>query len=220
MLVAFINFKGIVMKKSLVSVLLLSVFVATPALAEKTNFSHSTFSVSAGTATPKTPSCYGGYCANTYAAFSIGGSIQFADDLLVLSLASTGLAYSSPAWNVTGGQGAFGLSVVKALGDKVDITAGVTSLSIKTDVCLSGYACQSSTDTGTGYGAGLTVGLNETKTLVGYISMTSSKYSKSTSTNTTGFGLGYYVTPNSEFSFGYASNDASSANSLAYTYHF
>ncbi len=189
--------------------------------AEKTNFSHTILGIDVGSSTYKIPPCIVGYCVDKMGAASLGGSIQFADDLLVANISSTGLSYSNPVWNAEISGSSLGLGIVKAIGDKVDVLAGVESLSVRTQICTAGGVCVISDDTGTGYGAGLTIGINDTKTLVARVSITSTKYSKSTtSTQTTGLGLGYYVSKNSEISGSYASNDVASSTTVGYTYHF
>lgn len=150
---------------------------------------------------------------------SLGGSFQFADDSLVASLSSTGVSYSNPVWSYKESDTSLGLAYVKALGDKVDVSAGVASLSARGELC--GVLCLITDDTGISYGAGLTIGLNDPKTLVGRISISSTKYSKATkSTETTGLGLGYYVTKNSELNVGYGTNDVASSTTIGYAYHF
>lgn len=198
---------------------LASITVSTASFAEKTNFSYTTLSINSGTATYKTPSCALGYCMGTVGGASLGGTIQFADDLLVASFSSSAVSYSNPAWSYKESDVSLGLGIVKAIGDKVDVNAGIASLSA-TAVC-SGVICGTTDDTGMSYGAGLTIGLNDPKTLVGRISISSTKYSKATkSTETTGLGLGYYVTKNSELNVSYGTNDVASSTTIGYAYHF
>lgn len=198
---------------------LAGVTLSTASFAEKTNFSHSRLSVDIGSVTYKTPPCVVGYCMDTAGAASLGGAIQFADDLLVASFSSTALSYSNPAWSYKQSAVSFSLGIVKAIGDKVDASAGVASLSARGELC--GVLCLITDDTGMSYGAGLTIGLNDPKTLVGRISISSTKYSKATkSTETTGLGLGYYVTKNSELNVSYGTNDTASSTTIGYAYHF
>lgn len=116
---------------------------------------------------------------------------------MVVSLSGSSLNGSGSAWSVKEGGGAFALSIVKAIGDKIDITAGIASLSSQVDVCAG--TCISVTDTGTGFGGGLQIWIDDSKKLAGKLSIESGKYSKSTSsTTTTTLGLGYYVTGKDE----------------------
>ena len=62
--------------------------LSTPSFAEKTNFSYSTLGIELGRVTYKTPICAGGQCLSDLGGAAIGGSLQFADDLLVVSLTS------------------------------------------------------------------------------------------------------------------------------------
>jgi len=196
-----------------------SITLSTTSFAEKTNFSHTGLSIDIGSGAYKSPPCAAGYCMSTVGLASLSGSIQFADDLLVASFGSTGVSYSNPVWTYRESDVSLGLGIVKALGDRVDVNAVVASLSAKSEVC--GVLCIITDDTGIGYGAGLTIGLNDLKTFVGRISISSSKYSKATkSTETTGLGLGYYATKNSEIGISYGTNDAASSTTIGYAYHF
>lgn len=209
------NLKGLL----LAVMSLASVVLSTPSFAEKTNFSYSTLSIELGKVTYKTPICAGGQCLSDLSGASIGGSYQFADDLLIVSLSGTSVSSSGPVWSVKDGGGAFALSIVKAIGDKIDITAGIASLSSQLDICAT--ICMSVTDTGTGYGGGLQIWIDDSKKLAGKISIESSKFSKSTSsTTTTSLGLGYYVTEKDEIYGGYDTNSDASAISIGYAHHF
>ena len=210
-----------IIKGLLLAVLALSgVTISTASFAEKTNFSYSTLSIALGKVTYKKPICAGGQCLSDLSGASIGGSYQFANDLLVVSLSSTAVSGSTSAWEVKSSVGELGLSIVKAVSDKIDITAGIASLSGRVEAC-SGGICVSSTDTGTAYGGGLRVWIDDSKKLAGKISIESSKYSQSTSsTTTTSLGLGYYVTEKDEIYGGYGTNSDASAISIGYAHHF
>ena len=85
------NLKGL-----LLAVLALAgVVLSTPSFAEKTNFSYSTLSIDLGRVTYKTPICAVGQCLSDLSGVSIGGSYQFADDLLVVSLSGTSMSGSA-----------------------------------------------------------------------------------------------------------------------------
>ena len=168
------NSKGLL----LVVLALAGIVLSTPTFAEKTNFSYSTLGIELGRVTYKTPLCAGGQCLSDLSGAAIGGSLQFADDLLVVSLSSTAVSGSTSAWEVQSGVVALGLSIVKAVNDKIDITAGIASLSGRDEVCSGGF-CVSSTDTGTSFGGGLQIWIDDAKKLAGNISIASSKYSES-----------------------------------------
>lgn len=196
------------------------VVLSTPSFAEKTNFSYSTLGIELGKVTYKTPICIGSSCLSELNGVSIGGSYQFADDLLVVSLSGTSMSGSASTWSAEVGGGALALSIVKAVGNKIDITAGIASLSSQVDVC-SGSICISESDTGTAYGGGLRIWIDDSKKLAGEISIESSKYSKSTSSTTsTSLGLGYYVTEKDEIKGTYGTNSDASSVSIGYTHHF
>jgi hypothetical protein len=188
--------------------------------AETTNFSHTTLGIDIGRVTPKTPICAGGQCLSSLSGASVGGSIQFADDLLIASLSGDSVSGSTSAWSVKSGGGALTLAIVKAIGDKVDIQAGIASLSSTVEVCSGGF-CSTIDDTGLGFGGALDVWLDDSKKLAGQISMESSKYSKDTSRiNTLGLKLGYYVTKNSEIYGTYGTNSDASSLVFGYRHHF
>ena len=199
---------------------LASALLSTTAFAEKTNFSYSTLLIELGKVTYKTPICAGGQCLSDLSGASIGGSYQFADDLLVISLSGTSVNGSGSVWSVKESDGDLSLAIVKAVGDKIDVDAWVSSLSSQVDAC-SGGICVSDSDTGTGFGGGLQFWIEDSKKLEGKISIESDKYSKSTSsTTTTSLGLGYYVTGKDEIYGGYDTNSDASAISIGYAHHF
>lgn len=116
------------------------------------------------------------------------------------------------------------MGIVKAVGNKIDVGAEVSSLSSQVDVC-SGGICASFSDTGTGYGGFLQVWMDEAKKLAGGISISSHKYSKDTSSTTsTDIGVGYYVTEKDEIygSYGNSSDSSGGSTSLSigYSHHF
>ena len=188
--------------------------------AETTNFSHTTLGIDIGRVSYKMPICSGGYCLSNFGGASLGGSIQFADDLLIASLSGSSISGSTPAWEIKAGGGALALSVVKAVGDKVDIQAGIASLLYSAEIC-SGGLCTTVDDTGVGFGGALDIWLDDAKKLAGRVSLESSKYSKDTSrTNTLGLKLGYYVTKNSEIYGDYGSNSDASSIAFGYSHHF
>ena len=188
--------------------------------AETTNFSHTTLGIDIGRVTYKTPICAGGQCLSSLSGASVGGSIQFADDLLIASLSGSSVSGSGSVWSATVGNSALALSIVKAIGDKVDIQAGVASLSGRAEVCSGGF-CSTIDDTGLGFGGALDIWLDVSKKLAAQISVQSSKYTNNTSrTNTIGLGLGYYVTKNSEIYGIYGTNSDASSIAFGYSHHF
>ncbi len=190
------------------------------AVAEKTNFSYTSIGADIGSVTYKTPICGGGQCLSSFTAVSLDGSVQFADDLLVVFLSGSGIAGSGNVWTMSGGNSAIGLGIVKAIGDKVDIQARIASLSSRVEFCV-GNTCATATDTGSGFGGGLNFWLDDTKNLSGNISYQSSKYSLDTkSTETLGVGLGYYFSAQNEFYGQYGSNDYASTFAVGFTHHF
>ena len=198
----------------------LGLLVGGNAYAEKTNFSHSTLSAGLGVLSYTTPICLGVSCLSSVGTASLAGTFQFAEDLLVVGLSATGLSGSKPTWTVSGGSSALSIAVVKAIGDKIDVQAGIASLSSSVDVCSGGF-CLTQTDTGAAIGGGLDIWLDDAKKLAAQISFTSSKYSTALSRNNTiGLGLGYYVNSQNEIYGSYRSNSLASSVSAGYAHHF
>lgn len=209
------------MKKLVLAVLTLAgVTFSMASFAEKTNFLYTTLSIELGRGTLDEPICLGGQCLSSLGVVGIGGSYQFADDLLVISLTSVAVSGSTSAWEVTSGVGAFGLGIVKAISDKIDIGVKIASLSSRSKVCVPGI-CISDTDTGTGFSGGLQFWLDDIKKLAGNVSIASSKFSKSTdSTTSINLGLGYYVTEQSEIYGAYGNSKDASSFAIGYVHHF
>lgn len=194
--------------------------LSTSVYADATNFSYTTLSVGVGKVSYKDPLYIAGERYTELGGAGLSGSYQFADDWLVVSLGAQSVANSGPTTKLTSSAGYLELDVVKAIGSRADIYAGVASLSATTEACL-GSICVKADDTGTEYTAGLNVWFDDAKKVAGHVAVSSSKYSKDTKTYTnTGLGLSFYFTKNHAVSFDYASNDSASAASLSYAYHF
>lgn len=194
--------------------------MSAPAYADKTNFSHTTIGISAGTGTYKTPICGLGYCMRTVGVGSLGGSIQFANDSLIGSMSSTAVTHSNPSWTYQESDFTLGLDYVKAIGDRIDVALGVRSLSATSDTCV-GLICAKYNDSGFAFGGTLYSAVNDAKTLVAGVSLSSSKYTKSTkSTETIGLGAGYYFTQNHAARVDFGTNDGATSSSIGYFYSF
>ncbi|MFM2409088.1 MAG: hypothetical protein RL358_1830 [Pseudomonadota bacterium] len=205
--------------KVMIVLMTLLAAMSSSAFAEKTNFSHSMLAAELGAVSYATPICIGGQCLSSLGTASLAGSLQFADDLLVVALSGSGVGGSTPTWTVSGGNSALSISVVKAIGENVDVQAGIASLSTRVDLC--GRFCISQTDTGSAIGGGLDIWLDDAKKFASKISFTSHKYSMDLSrTNTIGFGLGYYVNSQNEIYGRYESNSLASSVSAGYAHHF
>jgi hypothetical protein len=212
-------------KVFLISLLLCS---STFASAEGTNFNYSALGLSGGQTTLGTPLCSSSLntCFNSFADFGLQGSYQFDDnfDWLVFSLGSSAGLSSDNGYVLTESVGSFGINIVKAISDRLDIGAGVDSLSSTVKLC-NGSKCASVEDTGVGYFIGLKAWLDETRTISISMAANSSKYTQNTdATNGYGLTIGYYPTKNHELSAGYSSSSnngfTSSAALVGYTYHF
>lgn len=192
--------------------------------AEPTNFNYTTLSVGLGKTKIEPASCVLTDCYTDLGAAQFGGSYQFADGLLVVSLNASGAGKSTQNTSLAMGSSALGLNLVKAIASKVDVTVGIASLSAHAEACV-GSLCSKTTDTGTGFNAGIQAWFDDARSFAGSLMLTSAKLSNNTS-NTTGstLGLGYYITKNHQIglAFGHTDSGASKSSSsmLTYTYHF
>ena len=188
--------------------------------AEPTNFSYTTLGVGIGKETLNTSLCLAGECYKEFGTGSINGSIQFADDLLILSFASSSASNSGPSTKWTSSVGSISLRLVKNIGSQLDIHLGVGSLSGRSDFC-QGSTCTRYEDNGIAYGAGANIWIDSNKKFAGKFVVISSKYSKSTKSSTsTAVGLSYYLTQNHEIGLALSNNEDSSSRSIDYNYHF
>ena len=194
--------------------------------AEATNFSFTTLGVNGGSTTLGTPACLVNTCFSSFGDGGISGSYQFNGDLdwLILALDSSAGFSSGNSYKLTESVGSAGMQFVKAISDKVDIGAGIDSLSSTLQIC-SASNCASVNDTGVGYFVAAKAWINDAKNLSATIELDSSKYTQDTSsTNGYGLALGYYATKNNELSLAYSasSNNGNTSSSViaAYSYHF
>lgn len=193
---------------------------ASGAHAEATNFSYSTVSAGLGAETLDTPICIVGECYSNMALAGLSGSYQFAHDLLVVEIGSQAAANSGAATELTSGVGYFGLGVVTAVGQQIDIRAGWASLTANVEVCINGN-CVQADDTGMAYMAGISAWFDHARKFAGHLSLSSTKYAKDDKsyTSTVG-GLSFYPNKHHEIRAEYCSGDSSSATMVGYAYHF
>lgn len=188
--------------------------------ADTTNFTYTTLSAGLTKIALKDQTCVAGECYKELGAINLGGAYQFANDWLVASLGVQGGGNSGPTTKITSSSTALGLSVVKALGDRVDVQAGVASLSTTAESCVGSF-CAKIDDTGVLYSAGLNAWLDNAQSFAGHLAVKSSKYSRSTKTYTaTLLGLSYYPSKNHELAFSFSNDDIGTTFNLGYAYHF
>jgi hypothetical protein len=206
--------------KAALALPLLGLLTAYPAHADSTNFTYTTLSAGLVKITLKDQTCVAGECYKELGAINFGGAYQFASDWLVASIGVQGGGNSGPTTKISSSSTALGLSVVKALGDRVDVQAGVASLSTTAESCVGSF-CVKIDDSGVLYSAGLNAWLDKAQSFAGHLAVNSSKYSRSTKTHTaTLLGLSYYPGKNHEFAFSFSSDDSSTTANLGYAYHF
>ena len=189
-------------------------------LAAPTNFSYTSVGVGLGKQSLKDSIIFAGEIYDEFGLFGIGGSYQFADDLLFVEMTSQAASNSGPNTELTSSVVSFGLGIVQAINNSIDVNASINSLSAKVEGC-AGALCIKDDDTGTAFGLGLDAWFNDAKTIAGHLSFTSVKYSNDPdSTTSTGLGLSTYINNNHELGLYFSSSDSSSSSALTYDYHF
>lgn len=199
----------------------LTLLGSTVAQADPSNFSYTTLSVGLGKEHLKDPVCIiPSECHNDLGLINLGGAYQFADDWLVVSLDIQGTGSSKPNTTLSGGASNLGLSVVKAIGEHIDVLAKVSALSYTNESCW-GSLCTKVDDTGNMFTAGINAWFDSGKSFAGYLRANSIKYSKSSQSITqTEFGASYYFNRSHELGLNFGVTDNDTQSSLRYAYHF
>lgn len=208
-------------KKIALAIAALSLLGSTVAQADPTNFSYTSLSAGLGSEQYKDPVCViANECHDKFGTINLGGAYQFADNWLVVSLDVRGKGSSTPNTTLSGGESTLGLSIVKGIGEHIDVLAKVSAISYSNESCW-GSLCVKSEDTGNMFTAGLKAWFDTSKSFAGYLKVNSIKYSKSTESVTqTDFGASYYFNRNHELGLNFGVHKYGSQSSLGYAYHF
>lgn len=207
-------------KKIALAIAALSLLGSTVAQADPTNFSYTSLSAGLGQDHYKDSFCNFGDCTDKLAAINLGGAYQFADNWLVASLDILGVGTTTPNTTFSGSVSMLGLSIVKGIGEQIDVMAKISALSSKSESCM-GSLCYKYDDTGNMFTVGLKAWFDSSKSFAGHLRVNSIKYSKATeSTTQTEFGGSYYFNRNHELGLNFGVTKDDTLSMLAYSYHF